>query len=359
MGTGYALRQLAKKLTPPDVLPAVSILKPLKGVEAGFDENVGSFFALDYPAYEILFSVADANDPAARAVGKLMAAHPNVAARLIVGARELGPNPKVNNLLQSYDAARFDVLLISDSNIRVAPDYLKRVIAHLKPDVGVVTAVVAGRDGRGLGGLLETTYLNSFYARWMQVAAATGKACVVGKQMLFRRSTMDRLGGIATFGRYLAEDYMAGEGMRRLGLKVVIGYAPVPQFVGRHDLGAFWSRHVRWGRIRKAQAPLAFAVEPLMGPILSGVAGAAALHGLFGIPVGYALTAHLGAWCACDLALMTALEKRVRPKNVVGWILREALHLPLWIHIASGQGVNWRGNRLTLRAGGLVERAAG
>src|SRR3989344_3043795 len=124
----------------------VTILKPLKGVDPALEANLESFFLLDYPEYEIFFSVADPNDPALKVVRRVLRRHPDVKARVLVGAVELGLNPKVNNMVLSYDRASHDLILISDSNVRVKPDYLTRVVAHMDRDVGIVTAVVAGRD---------------------------------------------------------------------------------------------------------------------------------------------------------------------------------------------------------------------
>src|SRR6185437_12187382 len=115
----------------PHALPPVSVLKPLKGADSGLRENLETFFHLDYPEFEILFSVADPDDPAAQIVRDLIALHPEIKAELIVGQVEVGANPKVNNLVFSYGRARHDWVLISDSNVRVPPDYLATLAAHL------------------------------------------------------------------------------------------------------------------------------------------------------------------------------------------------------------------------------------
>src|SRR5689334_3092422 len=128
-GTWIALRKIA---TPPPHLDApfglfpISILKPLKGADAGLEENLESFFHLDYPDYEILFSVEDTRDPAYAVVQRLLTKYPKTKASIIVAQIDVGPNPKINNLVFTYGRANHDWILISDSNIRVTPDYLKR-----------------------------------------------------------------------------------------------------------------------------------------------------------------------------------------------------------------------------------------
>lgn len=335
-------------------LPPVSILKPLKGADAGLERNLETFFNLAYPRYELIFSVADASDPARAVAARLIAKYPQVPARLIIGEVEIGPNPKVNNLVHSYREARFDCLLISDSNVRVTPHYLSHVVAHLGAEVGMVTAVVAGRGGSGLGGHLESVFLNSHYARWMRIAFFMKCPVVVGKSMCFRRSTAERFGGIQNLARYIAEDYMAGQAMHRLGLKVVAMNEPIPQFIGSHEIRSFWSRHLRWGRIRKAQAPLAFVVEPLLGSILSGLIGAWAFHEWLGASFLTFLAAHLVIWLLFDWLLIRELNEDADPSTFFVWFLREILAVPLWVHIACGSSIQWRGNRLRILRGGLV-----
>jgi ceramide glucosyltransferase len=333
----------------------VSILKPLKGADAGIEENLASFFALDYPDFELIFSIADPRDPVRPVVLRLMERHPSVRARLIEGAVDAGPNPKVNNLIRSYDLTRHDLVLISDSNIRVEPRYLKRLIAHLDNGVGVITAVVAGVSPERWGGRLEAMYLNTFYARFMRLASLFGHPCVVGKSMLFRKSVAKRFGGIATLSRYLAEDYMTGIAMQKLGLKAVIMSDPVEQHIGRYSFGDFWARHVRWGRIRKAQAPVAFGFEPLSGSVLSAIFGAIAGHALWAdFSLGAFLFAHFGIWAVCDLRLNARMAGEGMRRATPAWLLREALSFPLWVHAVCGNTVLWRGRKFKVASGGLL-----
>lgn len=285
-----------------------------------------------------------------------MARHPRQAARLYVGDVYAGPNPKVNNILRAYHEAANDWILISDSNVRVEPRYLDDVVEPFgREEVGVVTAIVAGHDPEGPGGWLEAVFLNTFYARWMMISSAMGLPVVIGKSMLFRRSEAKRFGGMAVLGRYLAEDYMAGQAMRRLGRRVEIMRRPVPQPIGDYSLKAFWKRHIRWGRIRKSQAPQAFAVEPWLSFWPAGLVGAFSAHALFGFPVEAVLAIHLVLWGASDLAMMWLVSGGIDPRAVLAWFARETLHIPLWIHIAFGRSVDWRGQRLTLARGGMLK----
>lgn len=360
-GVYLALRHA--KSSPPHLdapfgLYPVSILKPLKGVDEGLEQNVESFFKLNYPVFELIFSVPSERDPAKGIVERIIRRYPGVHARLVIGDLQIGPNPKVNNLIQSYESARHDIILISDSNVVVSPEYLTRLVAHLDNGVGIVTGVVAGTSAAGLGGMLEAMFLNTFYAKWMYTAAALGSPCVIGKSMLFTKSTMARIGGIRTLARYLAEDYMAGIAVQKLGLKVVLMSDPITQHIGKYSLRDFWNRHLRWGRIRKAQAPLAFFFEPFTGSLVSGLIGAVAISTWPGASFYQAFCGHILIWAFGDLLVAAQLEKRLKLEAPLVWALRELAAIPLWIHIALGNTVMWRGQRLTLQSGGLLETQA-
>ena len=337
-------------------LAPVSILKPLKGSDLGLEENLETFFQIEYaPGFELIFSIADAADSAGPIVRKLMAEYPAVRARLNVGAVEVGPNPKVNNLVNAYREAQHDLVLISDSNVRVEPSYLTKLVSEMRPGVGIVSAAVSGTHPEGIGGILEALYLNTFYIRGNILAKTVGIPCVVGKCMLFRRSVAARFGGLEALGRYLAEDYMAGVAMRKLNLDVVISRRPVVQHVSFQTFKAHWDRHVRWGRIRKVQAPLAFIGEFFTSSLVSGLCGAWAMSSLFDFYPSGVLALHFAFWSACDFLVLMRIEPNFHPLTPIAWFAREILALPLWIHVASGNTVSWRGSKLKVLPGGTLE----
>lgn len=339
-------------------LSPVSILKPLKGADNGLKENLESFFLLDYPEYELIFSIAQASDPAFQVVRDLIDQYTGVRARLIVGDVDAGPNPKVNNLIRSYATARHDLVLISDSNVRVDSNYLRRCVELMTPNVGVVTATVAGVDPHGIGGHLEAAILNTFYARWMVAAGYFGFPTVIGKSMLFRKTTAERFGGIQNLSRYLAEDYMTGQIMRHLGLKVRVMNDPVPQVIGQLTFSAFWQRHIRWGRMRKNMALIPYLGEIFGGPVGCAVILSVGLKLLTG-SISYSLLAlHFALWFLCDFLLMIRLSTQVTWRIPFYWFAREILSIPMWFHILCGNTVLWRGNRLRLQAGGVLADTA-
>jgi cellulose synthase/poly-beta-1,6-N-acetylglucosamine synthase-like glycosyltransferase len=359
LGTWHALKRLHRTpphLDAPFALYPVSVLKPLKGDESGhLKENLEGFFKLDYPEFELIFSVGSFADPARSVVEALMEKYPHVSSRLIIGATDVGPNPKVNNLVRSYETAKYDLLLISDSNVRVPSNYIRHVVAHLDSSVGIVTAVVAGKNPNSMGAHLEAMYLNTFYARYMLMAEGFKMPCVVGKSMLLSRTHANRFGGIRMLGKYLAEDYMAGIAMQKLGLKSVIMSDPIHQEIGTYSVKDFWKRHTRWGRLRKSQAPVPFFFEPLFGAIVNGIIGASVMNTVLHIPMAFFLIAHLSIWAFCDLMQVKRLGSQLSVPMAIAWFLREIVSVPMWIHVASGNSVQWRGRTLHLKPGGLLE----
>jgi ceramide glucosyltransferase len=343
----YLREHRGRRASAESELPPISVLKPLKGADSGLRSNLESFFRLDYPRFELIFSVAEASDPAVVILNELRLSFPAVHSRLLVGAENAGFNPKVNNLTRGEREAAHDVILISDSNVRVAPDYLRRKVAFLEPGVGVVTAAVAGHDPRGIGGMLEATFLNTFYARGLNLAFATGNPCVIGKSMLFRRSVAARFGGLRALANYLAEDYALGEEMRKLGLRVALTDQAIRQHVGENSFQSFWDRHVRWGRIRKSHAPAPFLFEPIFTSVAAVTMAAIARGPLAALATGV-------TWMAADLLLMRKYSGRLPAWAPLAWLARELLSFPLWLVIASGNSVQWRGATLHLTSGGMI-----
>ncbi|MBI3556951.1 MAG: hypothetical protein HY074_11865 [Deltaproteobacteria bacterium] len=138
---------------------------------------------------------------------------------------------------------------------------------------------------------------------------------------------------------------------------MVIQSHPVHQYIGKYDTSDFWSRHLRWGRIRKAQAPLAFLIEPLFSSLVSGVLGALASSMAWHVPPSKFALFHFGVWSLCDLMLARALDGSLRMWMPGAWFVRELLSLPLWVHTALGNTVLWRGQRLAIQRGGLLKNS--
>ncbi len=179
---------------------------------------------------------------------------------------------------------------------------------------------------------------------------------VIGKSMLFKKSVAQRFGGIKTLSCYLAEDYMAGKAMQQIGYKVVTMIDPIIQPIGNYSFGNFWNRHIRWGRIRKAQAPLAFIFEPLACSIPSALIGWAGHSLCFGKLGLIYFIVHISIWCLFDLTLYHKLSNiNFSIYSIFTWAMREILHIPLWVQILCGNSISWKGKKMRLLSGGILE----
>jgi ceramide glucosyltransferase len=326
-------------------LPAVSILKPLKGVDHSLAANLEAFFVLDYPRYEIVFGVADADDPALDVAREVARRHPEVPVRFAVGGPEVGCNPKVNNLANILRRCRHQVLLISDSNVAVEPDMLRVMAAELaRDDVGLVTSLIRGVGGSGIGGALESLQLNTFVMGGVAaVSGVLGRVCAVGKSMLLSRDDLDAIGGLAELARYLAEDQVCGELMCERGRRAVVCPHPVDNVLGRLTIREFIGRHLRWARIRRKISPAGYAGEALTNPLLPALGLVAAAPGLASYGIASAVLALL---CAAAIAAERQLGVRrplIHYPPIVA--LRCLLAAILWPVPFVSNTVSWRGRR--------------
>ncbi len=199
---------------PTPTLPGVSILKPLKGTDPEMYDSFRSHCVQDYPEYEILFGVSEADDPALEFVKRLKQEFPQHAIRMMVCEQKLGANIKVSNLAQMAREARYGVFVVSDSDIRVPPDYLRRVVKLLsETKVGLVTCLYRGVASGTLGSRLESLGISTDFIPGVLAARAIegGIRFGLGSTLAFRRRDLQTIGGFESFADYLADDYELGK----------------------------------------------------------------------------------------------------------------------------------------------------
>lgn len=332
------------------LLPA-TVLKPLCGADADLEASLETFFMQDHPDYQIVFGVERADDPALAVVERLVARHPSRSCRIVVtAAAARGHNPKVRNLRAMLGAADHDLVVVSDSNVRVPAHYLRELVEVYvsEPDVGLVTNIVAGVGERSLAGALECIQLCGFCAIGSAVPTLMGDAAVVGKSMLLSRARLEALGGLARVADVLAEDYVLGKTVQHAGFGVRIAPTVVENVVGPLTLRAHVERHLRWALIRFRLRPQAFLLEPLASPLaLLPVAFAAFGPAAFPWAFAAMLVRDVGGW------LILRGPRGVAAAALLG-LVREVVGLGVWLAAPLTRHVVWRGHRVRVGAGTLL-----
>jgi ceramide glucosyltransferase len=332
--------------------PGISILKPLCGIDDDLVANIECFVHLSYPRFELLLGVRDQDDAAYPIAVQMARKYPE-RVRVILQRGSAGLNPKVNQLVTLARAARYDVLVVSDSNVRAAKDYLGEIAAHLDdPRVGLVTHPVVGVDELRFGSLMDNLHLaGSIGAGMIGAKRVVGQDVVVGKSMALRRDDLEALGGFEAVADVLAEDYVLGRMVgRQLKKRVVVARTPIFNVSRRRDAREFYRRYARWSVIhRQAIGPRMYAGQALLNPTMFAVAGAlvcpsgAALGGL-------ALAAALKV--AYDGAALRLLRGgRVPLATVVASPAKDAILMAAWAMGLVRRHVEWRGNPLRVLPG--------
>jgi ceramide glucosyltransferase len=329
--------------------PPVSIVRPVCGLDNFLEETLRTSFELDYPRYEVIFCVASTRDPAIAVVQKLIAAHLRCNAQLLVGDDYVSQNPKLNNCVKGWRAAQHDWIVMADSNVLMPPDYIRRLLAAWKPDTGLVCSPPVGCRPVGFWAGLECAFLNTYQVRAQYAADALGLGFAQGKTMLWRRSDLERAGGIAALGAEVAEDAASTKIVRAAGLRVRLTAPPFQQPLGRRRPIEVWRRQTRWARLRRSSFPLYFVPEIVGGGffplIAAGYAACAADVSVFGAVVPLAL-----AWYGAEIALAKVAQWPLPLLYALAALLRDLLLPILWFDAWIGTDFVWRGHQMSIAA---------
>jgi ceramide glucosyltransferase len=341
----FRFRRTPRSAPSEQQLPPVSLVRPLCGLDNYAVDTLRSTFDLDYPHYEILFCVASAKDPVVPLVEALMARHSQANARLLVGDDRVSSNPKLNNVVKGWHAARHDWVVLADSNVLMPRDYLQQLFASWHDDTGLVASPPVGCCPEGLWAELECAFLNTYQARWQYVIDTLGHGFAQGKTMLWRKADLDSAGGIAALGKEVAEDAASTKIVRAAGLRVRLVDRPFVQPLGRRGAAEVWNRQVRWARLRRASFLLYFLPEVLAGGVLPMIA-AAIVADAFDVPAVLGASAMGALWYGAEMVLAAGAEWHLPLLYPLYGLLRD-LSLPvLFVSALGGSDFVWRGNEM-------------
>ncbi len=340
----FRLRRVASGYRPP-----VSILKPVRGRDPRFYEAIRSHAAQQYPEFEILFGVADADDASLPDIARLAAEFPLIPIRVVRTAND-APNRKAGSLEILAREARHDTMLVNDGDILVEPGYLDRVLTLLEDlSVGLVTCLYRGR-GSSLPAKAEALGIATEFAPSVLVArllSSTGFA--LGSTMAFRRRELDAIGGFAAIRDYLADDYQLGARIAALGKRVAMSDTVVETNLGAGSWLDVWKHQVRWSRTIRISRPAGYFGYLVTQATVWCIAAAALGHpavALTGIAVRLAAAA----------SAMRAL-KAEGPAALIAVPFRDLLGFAVWCAGLIGREVEWRGTRFRLHSDGRITPA--
>jgi ceramide glucosyltransferase len=342
---------LSVPLTPLNSFEPISILKPLAGLDADLESNLRTFFEQDYPAFEILFAVREVSDPAVEIVKRLQKDYPPIPSRLVVTGESPYPNAKVYSLSRMLAAAANDLVVMSDSDIRVSSTLLRTVAAEFQDaKVGVATCPYRAIPGASFWSRLEATGMNTdFWASALVARLLEGMQFAVGPTIVARRRVLESIGGFNRLKDYLAEDFVMGKFAAEAGYRVILSSYIIEHHIGSATLRQNIAHRLRWSRSTRRSRPLGY------------------LGQLFTMPLPLAFLACLAAPGWCGIALPVTLlvrsaaayvaSQKVLAAKINWWLLplEDLLGFCFWIGGFFGNTISWRGRRYELHSDGRFE----
>ena len=340
-------------------LPSVTLLKPLRGADAELYENLATFCTQAYPTSQIMFGVADGADPAVQVVRRLQREFSSVDIDLVIDARTYGTNLKVSNLHNMYRRAKHDVILITDSDIRVSPNYLRRIMAEFEDSgVGLATCLYRGVATGGLPAVVEALCVNTDFVPMVMLARVVERPTYAfGSTMAIRRAVLDASGGFVPLANYLADDYHLGNRIVTHGHRLTVSNLLVDTVMNATTWRAVVSHQVRWARTQRVCRPGGY-----FGSVLTHGTLWASVNLVFNHCAPGAVTL---AALVYGLRMLTAraickryLGASLRADETMLVLLKDLFMSAVWLLAFLGNTVQWGGRRLrVMKDGQMVEIA--
>jgi ceramide glucosyltransferase len=358
-----AMRFPLHKKQKPTTSPDVTLLKPLKGCDETTHASLQCWLEQEYAGkIQILFGVADANDPVCKVVKLLLQEFPNADAQLVVCHEALGTNAKVSTLVHLERLAKYGLILSSDADVRVPVDFLSQTVTHLDdPGVGLVNCFYRLANPQTSAMHWENIAVNAdFWSQVLQSTTLKAPDFALGAVMLTRRSALEEIGGYAALTNCLADDYQLGRRLAGKGHRIALGSVVVECWDKPMNWGDVWRHQMRWARTIRVCQPL---------PYFMSILANATLWPLLWLTFACLFTHSnsvvlIAAGCLLGRIIMAwHLQKRFTPdRDLVSphWLVpvKDLLHFAVWFNSFMGNTIEWRGERMRLQSDGTLVASA-
>ena len=338
--------------------PPVSILKPVRGVDFASYQNFKSFCLQDYPEYEILFCVNDLKDAAVPLIQQLTAEFPDRNIRLLSNAPQLGANRKINNLALLAQEAKFELLVQSDGDVLVGPNYLRDVVAPFeRSETGVVSCFYRGIAQRNLWAEMEALGAATDFSAGVLVADwMEGVTFALGASVATTQTWLGKIGGYAALANVLADDYEIGNRIAKSGARVLLSREIVETMYPAMSFTQFWQHQLRWARTVRLCRPVSYIGLLFTHGLPWAVAGALASGSSAGAAAFFVAYLVLRTTLAWTVGVWALRDDTTRRKL---WLvpLRDALHFCVWLGSFFSNRITWGDSEFRLSANGEMVSA--
>ncbi|PWU10799.1 MAG: ceramide glucosyltransferase [Terriglobia bacterium] len=345
-----AVRYVMAKPAKPSSLPPISILKPLSGIDLGLEANLRTFFEQSYPEFEVLFAIRRPDDPAIPVAERVRARYPNVPSRLLVTGEPPYPNAKVYSLDCMLSAARHELIVMADSDVRVTPRLLHTIASEFQDEaVGMVTCPYRAVPGASFWSRLEAIGLNTEFLGGVLVARLLeGMKFALGPTIAARRAVLRQIGAFDSLKDYLAEDFVLGSLTASAGWKVVLSSYVIEHHIGSQAVVANLRHRLRWNRSTRRSRPRGYIGQIFINPLPLALLLTAARPSWWPVLAIMLVFRALAAWSTAHLALRDPLTRRL------WWLvpLQDMAGFLLWLAGFWGNHILWRGHKYELLADG-------
>jgi ceramide glucosyltransferase len=350
----------ARNAQPPlSSMPPVSVLKPVHGPEAQLERNIESFFQQDYPRYEILFAADEENDEALDIVRAVSARYPNIPCRILVTGKPPWPNPPAYCFYRMTEVATHEILVTSDSDVEVSPDYLKEVVAPLMdPQTAMVTCVYRGKNASGFWSGQTAIGMSIEMTAGVLVAnMLEGVKFGLGPTIAVKKEAVAKIGGYQVLGDYFANDFMIGNLIDKAGYKVALSHHIIDHVVNQ-TFQKMWNNQLRWATSTRYSRPKGHFGSGLIFAMPFGILGllSAPLLGNAGLGIGLLLAACCNRLIETWAVGWTVVRDPVARKQPWLYMVRDLLGFVVWVASYTSAKAAWRSSAYELRKDKIVLR---